>query len=90
MKLWFIDSFKSFSSDEGLNADNPFEMKRMDIVIGSNNTSKSRLIKNIYEKATKKNLQIRTPDNYIKLFTEIDLLFQNKLNSSLPKSKKIS
>lgn len=56
MKFWFIDPYKSFSSDEALDTDNSFERRRINIVVGSNNSSKSTLSRNIYENVTKKSL----------------------------------
>ncbi|MFZ2553859.1 hypothetical protein, partial [Psychrobacter urativorans] len=45
IKLWFKEDFADFDSDDGLNRNNPFELKRLNIIVGANNSGKSRFMR---------------------------------------------
>ena len=45
IKLWFKEGYKDFDSSKGLNRDNPFELKRLNIIVGANNSGKSRFMR---------------------------------------------
>ena len=45
IKIWFKEDFTDFDSKEGLNRDNPFELKRLNVLVGANNAGKSRFMR---------------------------------------------
>ena len=45
MKLWFKQGYTDFDSDNGLNRKNPLELKRLNIIVGANNSGKSRFMR---------------------------------------------
>ena len=47
MKLWFKEGYTDFDSSEGLSRNNPFELKRLNIIVGANNSGKSRFMETI-------------------------------------------
>ena len=47
IKLWFKEGYTDFDSSEGLNRDNPFELKRLNVIVGANNSGKSRFMRSL-------------------------------------------
>jgi len=47
IKLWFKEGYTDFDSSEGLNRDHPFELKRLNIIVGANNSGKSRFMRSL-------------------------------------------
>jgi predicted ATPase len=47
IKLWFKEGYTDFDSSEGLNRNNPFELKRLNIIVGANNSGKSRFMRSL-------------------------------------------
>ena len=45
IKLWFKEGYTDFDSSEGLNRGHPFELKRLNIIVGANNSGKSRFMR---------------------------------------------
>ena len=43
--IWFEEAYIDFDSSKGLNRDRPFELKRLNIIVGSNNSGKSRFMR---------------------------------------------
>lgn len=65
MKFWSSSLVTNFNSDEGLNGNNPFEMKRINILVGSNNSGKSRFMRAIISVMGSKSLKLQRPQSYI-------------------------
>ncbi|MFK3990721.1 ATP-dependent nuclease [Psychrobacter sp. NPDC064578] len=47
IKLWFKEGYTDFDSSEGLNRDHPFELKRLNVIVGANNSGKSRFMRSL-------------------------------------------
>lgn len=47
IKLWFKEGYTDFNSGNGLNRNNPFELKRLNIIVGANNAGKSRFMRTL-------------------------------------------
>lgn len=47
VKLWFKEEYTDFDSNEGLNRGDPFELKRLNIIVGANNSGKSRFMRSL-------------------------------------------
>ncbi len=45
INLWFKEGYTDFDSSEGLNRSNPFELKQLNIIVGANNSGKSRFMR---------------------------------------------
>lgn len=45
IKLWFKEGYTDFNSGNGLNRNSPFELKRLNIIVGANNAGKSRFMR---------------------------------------------
>lgn len=64
ISLWFKKGYTDFDSIEGLNQDNPFELKRLNIIIGANNSGKSRFMREFAINANDK-LNIHLSENFL-------------------------
>ena len=64
IKLWFKEGYTDFDSNEGLNRDNPFELKRLNIVVGANNSGKSRFMRELIFKLKVDNVDFQYPQAY--------------------------
>ena len=45
INLWFKEGYTDFDSTKGLNRENPLEIKRLNIIVGANNSGKSRFMR---------------------------------------------
>lgn len=64
IKLWFKEGFKDFDSGDGLNRSNPFELERLNIIVGANNSGKSRFMRELIFKLKVDNVDFRYPQAY--------------------------
>ena len=66
IKLWFKEGYTDFDSSEGLNRDRPFELKRLNVIVGANNSGKSRFMR-YFAYSTSNELQIiyKTPNSIL-------------------------
>ncbi len=64
INLWFKKGYTDFDSNEGLNQDNPFELKRLNIIIGANNSGKSRFMREFAINVNDK-LNIHLSENFL-------------------------
>lgn len=64
INLWFKKGYTDFDSIEGLNQDNPFELKRLNIIIGANNSGKSRFMREFAINLNDK-LNIHLSENFL-------------------------
>lgn len=77
MKFWFDESVTEFSSDNGLNKNNPFEMKRINIIVGSNNSGKSRFIRTLLLAIENNKLKFQRPSIYLDLREKIKSTYKD-------------
>ena len=75
IKLWFKEGYTDFDSDDGLNRNRPFELKRLNIVVGANNSGKSRFMRafgsNIIDK-----VDLYPSDNFLQSVEKINNSFK--------------
>lgn len=82
MKFWFDSSITEFNSDEGLNPDNPFEIKRVNIIVGSNNSGKSRFMRKISHAIPDTKFMIEYPESFKSFYEELKELIETHYEES--------
>lgn len=70
INLWFKKGYTDFDSSEGLNRDNPFELKRLNIIVGANNSGKSRFMREFAINVNDK-LNIHLSENFLEKIDKI-------------------
>lgn len=83
IKIWFKEDFKDFDSTNGLNRERPFELKRLNVLVGANNSGKSRFMRNIISKVHNKDLNLHITDNIKSNLDEIDNEFLRLTSTTL-------
>lgn len=74
INLWFKEGYTDFDSSKGLNRNNPLELKRLNIVVGANNSGKSRFMRELAYKIYLDEISIRNLTSYLQLLEEVNLL----------------
>ena len=74
INLWFKKGYTDFDSSKGLNRNNPLELKRLNIVVGANNSGKSRFMRELAYKIYLDEISIRNLTSYLQLLEEVNLL----------------
>ena len=74
IKLWFKEGYTDFDSNEGLNRDNPFELKRLNVIVGANNSGKSRFMREFAYKIYIDEISIRNLASYSHLLEKVNNL----------------
>lgn len=64
IKLWFKEGYTDFNSSNGLNRNNPFELKRLNIIVGANNAGKSRFMREFIFKIKVNSVDFKYPQAY--------------------------
>lgn len=64
IKLWFKEGYTDFDSGNGLNRNNPFELKRLNIIVGANNAGKSRFMREFIFKLKANIVDFKYPQAY--------------------------
>ena len=59
IELWFKEEYTVFDSSTGLNRNNPFELKRLNVIVGANNSGKSRFMREIAIKCCNDEIEVR-------------------------------
>ena len=59
IELWFKKGYTNFDSSEGLNRDHPFELKRLNVIVGANNSGKSRFMRELAIQCYKNEIEVR-------------------------------
>ncbi len=59
IELWFKEGYTVFDSDNGLNRNSPFELKRLNIIVGANNSGKSRFMREVAIKCYSNEIEVR-------------------------------
>ncbi|MGP4713795.1 MULTISPECIES: ATP-dependent nuclease [unclassified Psychrobacter] len=77
IKLWFKEGYTDFDSSDGLNRDNPFELKRLNIIVGANNSGKSRFMRELIFKLKTNSVEFKPPQVY----TDYILIINSFINS---------
>lgn len=77
MKLWFKEGYIDFDSSEGLNRNNPFELKRLNIIVGANNSGKSRFMRELAYKIYLDEISIENLNTYLELLEKASILLNN-------------
>ncbi|MGE6390412.1 MULTISPECIES: hypothetical protein [unclassified Psychrobacter] len=77
IKLWFKEGYTDFDSSEGLNRDRPFELKRLNVIVGANNSGKSRFMR-YFAYSTSNELQIiyKTPNSILEVLNNTEQFFR--------------
>lgn len=77
IKLWFTEDFTDFDSDDGLNRKEPFELKRLNIIVGANNSGKSRFMRHFaYSASNEVRVEYKTPISVIKVLENTEQFFR--------------
>ena len=76
IKVWFKEGYKDFDSSEGLNRDNPFELKRLNIIVGANNSGKSRFMREFALKIYHAQLDLQPSGYYLNLIDEVKIFLK--------------
>ncbi|WP_201620445.1 ATP-binding protein [Psychrobacter maritimus] len=74
MKLWFKEGYTDFDSSEGLNRNNPFELKRLNIIVGANNSGKSRFMRELACKIYVDEISLKNLTSYLQLLQKVGVL----------------
>ena len=74
MKLWFKQGYTDFDSDDGLNRKNPFELKRLNIIVGANNSGKSRFMRELACKIYVDEISLKNLTSYLQLLRKVGQL----------------
>jgi len=74
MKLWFKQGYTDFDSDKGLNRKNPLELKRLNIIVGANNSGKSRFMRELACKIYVDEISLKNLTSYLQLLREVSKL----------------
>ena len=74
MKLWFKEGYTDFDSSEGLNRNNPFELKRLNIIVGANNSGKSRFMRELACKIYIDEISLKNLTSYLQLLQKVGVL----------------
>lgn len=64
IKLWFKEGYTDFNSGNGLNRNSPFELKRLNIIVGANNAGKSRFMREFIFKLKVNSVDFKYPQAY--------------------------
>lgn len=84
IKLWFQEDFTEFDSKDGLNKDNPFELKRFNIIVGANNAGKSRFIREVGLKILEDKLCFKHIETYKQALDDLKILFKGIFPKEIP------
>jgi len=77
IKLWFKEEYTDFDSSEGLNRDNPFELKRLNVIVGANNSGKSRFMRHFaYSASNELQIIYKTPNSILEILNNIEQFFR--------------
>ena len=74
IKLWFKEGYTDFDSTKGLNRENPLEIKRLNIIVGANNSGKSRFMRELAYKIYLDEISIENLPSYLKLMEKLSSL----------------
>ena len=77
IELWFNEEYKDFDSSKGLNRDRPFELKRLNVIVGANNSGKSHFMR-YFAYSTSNELQIiyKTPNSILEILNNTERFFR--------------
>ncbi len=77
IELWFNEEYTDFDSSKGLNRDRPFELKRLNVIVGANNSGKSRFMR-YFAYSTSNELQIiyKTPNSILEVLNSTERFFR--------------
>ena len=83
IELWFNEEYTDFDSSKGLNRDRPFELKRLNVIVGANNSGKSRFMRHFAYCASNE-LQIiyKTPNSILGILNNTEQFFRD-LNKNI-------
>lgn len=77
IKLWFTEDLTDFDSEEGLNQNQPFELKRLNIIVGANNSGKSRFMRQFaYSTSNEVQMKYTTPISVLKTLENTEQFFR--------------
>lgn len=77
IKLWFKEEYTDFDSSEGLSRDNPFELKRLNVIVGANNSGKSRFMRHFaYSASNELQIIYKTPNSILEILNNIEQFFR--------------
>lgn len=77
IKLWFTEDLTDFDSEEGLNQNQPFELKRLNIIVGANNSGKSRFMRQFaYSTSNEVQMKYTTSISVLKTLENTEQFFR--------------
>lgn len=74
INLWFKEGYTDFDSSEGVNRDRPFELKRLNVIVGANNSGKSRFMRELAYKIYLDEISIKNLPSYLQLLKKVKIL----------------
>ncbi|WP_426242210.1 ATP-dependent nuclease [Psychrobacter sp. TWP2-1-2] len=72
VKIWFKEDFNDFDSEEGLDSANPLELKRVNVLVGANNSGKSRFMRSLAMHIQSKRVNIFPPSMFLQNLNELN------------------
>lgn len=83
IKLWFKEGYTDFDSSDGLNRNDPFELKRLNIVVGANNSGKSRFMREFGYCLSNGELDIQLTKYFERILRRVHVSFKDISSISL-------
>ena len=77
VKVWFQNDFNDFDSEEGLNSTNPLELKRVNVLVGANNSGKSRFMRSLAMHIQSKRVDVIPPTFFLQNLNKLNDNFLN-------------
>lgn len=74
IELWFKEGYTDFDSSEGLSRDRPLELKRLNVIVGANNSGKSRFMRELAYKIYLDEISIKNLPSYSQLLEKVKIL----------------
>ncbi|GAA0309929.1 AAA family ATPase [Psychrobacter aestuarii] len=84
IKLWFHEDITEFNSEDGLKKENPFELKRFNIIVGANNSGKSRFMRELGITIFNNNARYRQLSSFIDILDEASSIFKDNIPNAIP------
>lgn len=83
IELWFNEEYTDFNSSQGLNRDRPFELKRLNVIVGANNSGKSRFMRHFaYCASNEPQVIYKTPHSILGVLNNTEQFFRG-LNKNI-------
>lgn len=77
VKVWFQNDFNDFDSEEGLDSTDPLELKRVNVLVGANNSGKSRFMRSLAMHIQSKRVDVIPPTIFLQNLNKLNDNFLN-------------